>query len=63
MVVKLKILLNPNTENFKMKHFSNPYSKYFIINRPDLYNLQTRKIQLGKQLRIETDFSKYLTTK
>ena len=48
MVVKLKILLNPNTENFKMKHFSNPYSKYFIINRPDLYNLQTRKIQLGK---------------
>ena len=31
-----------------------------MIYRPDLHNLQTRKKQLKKELRIETDRSYYL---
>ena len=42
-----------NTKNPQIKHC--PSSKYVMINRPDLYNLQTRKKQLKKWLRIETD--------
>ena len=35
-----------NTKNPQIKHC--PSSKYVMINRPDLYNLQTRKKQLKK---------------
>ena len=35
-----------NTKNPQIKYF--PCSKYVMIYRPDLYNLQTRKKQLKK---------------
>ena len=35
-----------NTKNPQIKH--SPYSKYVMIYRPDLYNLETRKKQLNK---------------
>ena len=43
---------NLNTKNLQIKYFSG--SKYMIY-RPDLHNLQTRKKQLKKKLSIETD--------
>ena len=48
---------NLNTKSLQIKYFSG--SKYMIY-RPDLHNLQTRKKQLKKELRIETDRSYYL---
>ena len=42
-----------NTKNPHTKYF--PCSKYMMIYRPDLYNLQTRKKKLKKKLRIEMD--------
>ena len=48
--LKIKLL---NTKNLQVKYF--PCSKYMMIYRPDLYNLPTRKKQLKKKLRIETD--------
>ena len=35
-----------NIKNPQIKHY--PYSKYEMIYRPDLYNLQTRVKQLKK---------------
>ena len=61
LVVRLKILMKANTVNPQMKYC--PYPKYVVIYRPDLNNLQARKKLLKKQLRIETDLSKYSTTK
>ena len=61
LVVKLKILMKANTINPQMKYC--PYPKYVLIYRPDLNNLQARKKIMKKQLRIETDLSKYPTTK
>ena len=52
---------NTNTRNPHMKHF--PCPKYFMIYGPDLCNLQSREKQLIKQSRIETDISKFHTTK
>ena len=52
---------NTNTRNPHMKHFSCP--NYFMIYGPDLCNLQSREKQLIKQSRIETDISKFHTTK
>ena len=42
-----------DAENPQIKY--SPCSKYVMIYRPDLYNLQTRKKQLRIELRIETD--------
>ena len=56
--MKTKIL---NTKNPQIKHYSCPTC--IMIYNPDLYNLQTRKKQLKKKLRIETDSSYYLTTR
>ena len=50
-----------NTKNRETKHYQCP--KYIRILRRDLYNLQTRKEQLKKLLKIGTDPSTYLTTK
>ena len=58
MVVRLRILINVktkklNNKNSQIKHCRCP--KYVMIYRPNLNNLQTRKKQLKKYLRIETD--------
>ena len=42
-----------NTKNPQIKHC--PCTKYVMMYRPNLYNLITRKKQLRKQVRIETD--------
>ena len=42
-----------NIKHPQIKHY--PCPKYVIMYRPNLYNLQTRKEQLKKELRIETD--------
>ena len=49
--LKIKLLNTKPCSN--VKYF--PCSKYMMIYRPDLYNLPTRKKQLKKKLRIETD--------
>ena len=56
MVIKLKILINDENQipkTLKIKRC--PCSKYVMIYKPDLYNLETRKKQLIKLLRVETD--------
>ena len=56
MVIKLKILINDENQipkPLKIKHC--PCPKYVMIYKPNLYNLETRKKQLIKLLRIETD--------
>ena len=50
-----------NTRNPQMKHCLCP--KYFLMYRPDFYNLQTGKKQQKKYLRIEIDLSYHPTTK
>ena len=42
-----------NSKNPQIKHW--PCSKYVRIYRRDLYNLETRKKELKRYLRIETD--------
>ena len=42
-----------NTKSPRIKYFS--CLKYVMIYRPDLHNLQTRKKQLKKEIRIQTD--------
>ena len=42
-----------NTRNSQIKYF--PCLKYAMIYRTDLHNLQTRKKQLKRELRIKTD--------
>ena len=68
-MVRLKIINNAKSYKYKKsnikkrqtKHYQCP--KYIRILRPDLYNLQTRKEQLKKLLKIGTDPSTYLTAK